>query len=158
MTRNKQPAQLHEIIEEHKGKTYREYFTVKGDLVVFEIMSEDGTPEIVSAHIGRGGPEVAARHLQREMIISGRIRPSKPTEHVRIWIIQEHASLGLSRLLRFFLGLSILLFFSDTWIDHLSTLHSPVISELGDPKANITIRMMESEDLGRKNDVRKSAG
>lgn len=82
MTRNKQPAQLHEIVEEHKGKTYREHFTVKGDLVVFEIMSEDGTPETVSAHIGRGGPEVAARHLQREMIISRRIRPSKPTEHV----------------------------------------------------------------------------
>lgn len=82
MTRKKQPVQLNEIVEEHEGKTYREHFIVKGDLVIFEIMSEDGTPEIVSTHIGRGGPEVAARHLQREMIISGRIRPSKPTEYI----------------------------------------------------------------------------
>jgi hypothetical protein len=82
MTRKKLPAQPYEIVEEHEGKTYREHFTVKGDLVIFEIMSEDGTPEIVSTYIGRGGPEVAARHLQREMIISGRIRPSKPTEHI----------------------------------------------------------------------------
>ena len=82
MTSKKQPTQLHEIIEEHEGKTYREHFIVKGDLVIFEIMSEDGTPEIISSHIGRGGPEVAARHLQREMIISGQIRPSKPTENI----------------------------------------------------------------------------
>ncbi len=82
MNREKKPAQLHEIVEEHKGKTYREYFIVKGDLVIFEIMSEDGTPKTVSTHIGRGGPEVAARHLQREMIISGQIQPSKPTEHI----------------------------------------------------------------------------
>jgi hypothetical protein len=82
MTRKKQSPQLHEIIEEHEGKIYREYFIVKGDLVIFEIMSEDGIPEIVTTHIGRGGPEVAARHLQREMIISGQIRPSKPTEHL----------------------------------------------------------------------------
>ena len=82
MTRKKQNKQLHEIVEEHKGKTYREHFMVKGDLVIFEIMSEDGTPEKVSTHIGRGGPEVAARHLQREMIISGRIQPSEPTEHI----------------------------------------------------------------------------
>ena len=82
MTRKKQPTQLYEIIEEHEGKTYREHFIVKGDLVIFEIMSDDGTPEKVSTHIGRGGPEVAARHLQREMIISGQIRPSKPTEHI----------------------------------------------------------------------------
>jgi len=82
MTGEKQSAHLHEIIEEHEGKTYREHFIVKGDLVIFEIMSKDGTPEIVSTHIGRGGPEVAARHLQREMIISGRIRPSKPTQHI----------------------------------------------------------------------------
>lgn len=82
MTREKQSVHLHEIVEEHKGKTYREHFIVKGDLVIFEIMSEDGTPEIVSTLIGRGGPEVAARHLQREMIISGRIRPSKSTQHI----------------------------------------------------------------------------
>ena len=82
MTRKKQPAQLHEIVEEHEGKTYREHFIVKGDLVIFEIMTEDGTPEIVSTHIGRGGPEVAARHLQRKMILSGQIRPSKPTKHI----------------------------------------------------------------------------
>jgi hypothetical protein len=79
MTRKKQPAQLHEVVEEHEGKTYREHFIVKGDLVIFEIMSEDGSSETVSTYIGRGGPEVAARHLQREMIISGRIRPSNPT-------------------------------------------------------------------------------
>ena len=82
MTSKKQPTQLHEIIEEHEGKTYREHFIVKGDLVIFEIMSEDGTPEIISSHIGRGGPEVAARHLQREMIISEQIQPSKPTENI----------------------------------------------------------------------------
>jgi hypothetical protein len=82
MTEKKQHPQLHEIIEEHEGKTYREHFTVKGDLVMFEIMSEDGTSETVSTHIGRGGPEVAARHLQREMIISGRIQPTKPTESI----------------------------------------------------------------------------
>ena len=82
MTSKKQPTQLHEIIEEHEGKTYREHFIVKGDLVIFEIISEDGTPGTVSTHIGRGGPEVAARHLQREMIISGQIRPSKPTENI----------------------------------------------------------------------------
>ena len=82
MTGDKQHTQLHEIVEEHEGKTYREHFTVKGDLVIFEIVSEDGTPEKVSTHIGRGGPEVAARHLQREMIISGRIRPTKPFEHI----------------------------------------------------------------------------
>ncbi len=82
MTGEKQSAYLHEIVEEHEGKTYREHFIVKGDLVIFEILSEDGTPEIVSTHIGRGGPEVAARHLQREMIISGRIRPSKLTQQI----------------------------------------------------------------------------
>ena len=82
MTREKQNIQLHEIVEEHEGKTYREHFMVKGDLVIFEIMSEDGSLERVSTHIGRGGPEVAARHLQREMIISGRIRPSKPFESI----------------------------------------------------------------------------
>ena len=82
MTGEKQSAHLHEIIEEHEGRTYREHFTVKGDLVIFEIMSEDGIPETVSTYIGRGGPEVAARHLQREMIISGRIRPSKSVEHI----------------------------------------------------------------------------
>jgi len=82
MTGEKQHTQIHEIVEEHEGKTYREHFTVKGDLVIFEIMSEDGTPETVSTYIGRGGPEVAARHLQREMIISGRIRPSKSADHI----------------------------------------------------------------------------
>lgn len=80
MTGKKQHTQLHEIVEEHEGRTYREHFMVKGDLVIFEIMSKDGTPETVSTHIGRGGPEVAARHLQREMIISGRIQPSEPAE------------------------------------------------------------------------------
>jgi hypothetical protein len=82
MTIEKQHPERHEIVEEHEGKTYREHFIVKGDLVIFEIISEDGTPEIVSTHIGRGGPEVAARHLQREMIISGQIRPSEPTETI----------------------------------------------------------------------------
>ena len=60
MNRKKQPAELHEIVEQHEGKTYREYFISKGDFVIFEIMSEDGTPEIVSTYIGRGGPEFAA--------------------------------------------------------------------------------------------------
>ena len=82
MTREKQHTQIHEITEEYEGKTYREHFIVKGDLVIFEIVSENGIPETVSTYIGRGGPEVAARHLQREMIISGRIRPSKPAEHI----------------------------------------------------------------------------
>lgn len=82
MTIKKQLPQLYDIVEEHEGKTYREQFAVKGDLVIFEIMSEDGTPETVSTYIGRGGPEVAARHLQREMIISGRIRPSKPIDQI----------------------------------------------------------------------------
>lgn len=82
MTGEKKSPHLHEMVEEHAGKTYREHFIVKGDLVIFEIMSEDGTSEIVSTHIGRGGPEVAARHLQREMIISGRIRPSKLTQDI----------------------------------------------------------------------------
>lgn len=82
MTGKKQHPHLHVIVEEHEGETYREHFSVQGDLVIFEIVSEDGTPEIVSTHIGRGGPEVAARHLQREMIISGQIRPLKPTEHI----------------------------------------------------------------------------
>ena len=73
MVSEKQPAQRHEIVIEHQGKTIRADYYIEDGYVTVEAMSKNGTVTESVTLIGSSAPEVTTRILLRELITSGRI-------------------------------------------------------------------------------------
>ena len=73
MVSKNQPAQRHEIVIEHQGKTIRAEYYIENGYVTVEAMSKNGIVTESVTLIGSSAPEVTTRILLKELITSGRI-------------------------------------------------------------------------------------